>query len=635
MNQPNDRVNRIIEELLGERPVPRGRAWRDLKNLWTRQLAPHHLLILAAGILTVVWSLIQFAFPVTWKFLIDKVLLGGRPVPTGSQGHLVKLCLLFFAINMGLWTFRLSCHWLRRRLIMGAGQGMVYELRRDLHRKLQALHIGFFEKTPVGVIMARVLDDVNMLYRLLTRDGPNVVSGLCQLITGCVLLLYYRWQLALIVICVLPIHALAYLRFRPLIRAANRALRRLNAKMYARSTERIGGIRVVKAFAREQAEVRSFARLAHDSIRVAMRLVKHNQSLSFISGLTTALTRGLIIYVGARMIAADAALAEAGVPSAMTIGTLMLFVGAMQMLFRAVHGLTMLGTMLQAGLVVLRRVLAVLEEPEEVPPGKICLDGMAGKIVFDRVSFTYPGQVTPALDDVSFRVEPGEKVAIMGPSGSGKTTVFKLLLRFYDPQRGNIRVGGVNLVDADPASLRAHIRMVQQEPTVFAGSIADNIAYGKLEASREEIELAARRAELHDFVMSLPLGYDTEVGENGIDLSGGQKQRLSLATAILTDPEVLLLDDTTSGLDAATEVLIRKTLNEVLAGRTSLIITQRVATARECDRIVVLENGRVVQEGTHEQLRRQEGFYRDVCLEQEEWTDGLPGGGSAASRDRS
>jgi ATP-binding cassette subfamily B protein len=243
---------------------------------------------------------------------------------------------------------------------------------------------------------------------------------------------------------------------------------------------------------------------------------------------------------------------------------------------------------------------------------------MAGRIYFDRVTFRYPGQAAPALEDVSFRAKSGEKLAIMGPSGAGKSTVFQLLLRFYDPQDGAVRVGGVNLREADPTSVRQHIRMVQQEPTVFSGTIVENIRYGKLNATSKQVRQAAGQAELHAFIDSLPNGYRTEVGENGVTLSGGQKQRLALATALLTNPEVLLLDDTTSALDAATEARIRETLEHVLDGRTSLIITQRVATARNCDRILVFENGQITQEGTHAELRSAPGFYRDICLQQEE-----------------
>jgi len=302
---------------------------------------------------------------------------------------------------------------------------------------------------------------------------------------------------------------------------------------------------------------------------------------------------------------------------ATSLGSALAFIGTLGAVFQPVNGLTDQVTSLQAVFVVLRRVFSLLDEEVEIQPGAIHLTGMSGKIRFDRVTFVYPELPTPALGDVSFRIEAGERVAVMGPSGAGKSSLFSLLMRFYDPQEGEVRVGGVHLVDADPGSIRRHVCMVQQEPTIFSGTLAENIMYGRLEATPAQVMRAAERAELHSFVMSLPCKYETEVGEGGVTLSGGQKQRLALATALLTDPEVLLLDDTTSALDARTEARIRATLGKILQGRTSLIITQRVATARDCDRIIVLEDGRVTQVGDHETLSQQDGFYRTACEQQQ------------------
>jgi len=600
------RVDSLIDRLMAERPTRPGDAFHDSACLWRRYLRHYRRVLIAAIVLTLIWSALPLAFPFTWKFLIDGALGGAEGISLERRPHHQQLILAWLAMNMGLWAATLVTTWLRQRLVIGVGQGMVYRLRRDLHRKLQALHVGFFEKTPVGIIMSRVLDDVNIIHRWVTRNGPRGLASVVKVAAGLGVLLYFRWELALVVIASLPIYAWAFAKFRPRVRRANRALRRLNAKMYARSTERVGGVGVVQAFTREKAEANAFAKLTHDSVRVAMRLTRHTRTLSFLSGVITAVARGVVIYLGALMVR----------DGHMSLGALLGFISATRAVFMATDQLTNTATAMQAAFVVLRRVLAVLEEPEEVQPGKISLDGMSGKIVFDRVRFTYPQQDRAALDEVSFRIEPGEKVALMGPSGSGKTTVCQLLLRFYDPLSGHVRVGGVNLVDADPASVRRHICMVEQEPTVFAGTIAENIRYAKLDASPADVRRAAEQAELQAFVESLPMGYDTEIGEGGTTLSGGQKQRLALATALLTEPEILLLDDTTSALDAATEARIRQTLDHALTGRTSLIITQRVATARNCDRIMVFEDGRITQEGTHQQLGAVRGFYRQICRQQ-------------------
>jgi len=608
MSERGRRLDGIIDRLLAERKDRPGDARTDLARLGREHLRPYRFTMLWALLLTVVVSALPMGFTLTRKFMIDEVLLEGKAIPAGQVDRLVDLCVLFFTMNMGLWTVRLVSNWVRTRLIVGVGQGMVYSLRKSLHEKLQSLHVGFFEKTPVGVIMARVLDDVNVVHKWVTQHGIHALTSVLQIVIGLGTLMYLDWRLGLIVTASLPLYVWAFAVLRPRIRRANKASRSLTTKMYARSAERIGGIGVVKAFARERAEVRSFAQLIYDSVRVAMRLVRYRQVLAITAGVITAVSMGGVIYTGCLMVR----------DGMMTVGALLAFTVMMGMLYEPVNHLTSLATAIQAALIVLRRVFAVLDEPEEVKPGRINLDGMAGKIEFDRVTYIYPKQKTPAIDEVDFRVQPGETVALMGPSGAGKTTVFQLLLRFYDPQGGHVRVGGVDLVDAAPASIRNHIRVVQQEPTVFSGTISDNISYGRGGASDDEVRHAAAQAELHEFIDELPSSYDTVVGENGVTLSGGQKQRLALATALLTDPEVLLLDDTTSALDAATEAKIRETLNEALAGRTSLIITQRIATARQCDRILVFENGRITQRGTHEELKNADGFYARICHEQAE-----------------
>ncbi len=599
------RIDGIIERLLAEQTDRPGNVGTDLRRLWRDHLRSRAAMLVWAMVLTVVVSAIPMGFTLTNRFMIDDVLLGGS-VPAAVADHHAALCLLFFAMNMTLWGLRLSSNWIRTRIIVGAGQGMVYSLRKGLHEKLQSLHVGFFEATPVGIIMARVLDDVSIIHKWVTRHGPAVLTCALQIVIGLATLMVLQWRLGLIVLASMPLYVWAFAVLRPKIRRTNKATRRLTAKMYARSAERIGGIGVVKAFAREQAEVRSFAGLIHDGVRVAMRLVQYRQFLAISAGLITSLATGVIVYVGCTFVR----------DGTMTIGELIAFKGMMAMLYHPVNRVTSLATAMQAALVVLRRIFAVLDEPEEVAPGRISLDGMAGKIEFDRVTYIYPRQETPALDEVDFRIAPGQTVALMGPSGAGKTTVFQLLLRFYHPQGGHVRVGGVDLVDADPASIRRHIRVVQQEPTIFSGTISDNIRYGKLDADEDAIRRAAAQAELHEFIDELPAAYDTMVGENGVTLSGGQKQRLALATALLTDPEVLLLDDTTSALDSATEARIRETLRHALAGRTSLIITQRIATARQCDRILVFEGGRITQRGTHEDLKGAPGFYAHICREQ-------------------
>lgn len=611
MSRTFERTTAIIDELNAERERYDGSARDDLRRLWREYVVVHTPRIALALGLTLIWSALPFLFTLTWRYLVDDVLLvsSGRSLATLTPAELegqARLAVTFFYMNMGLWTTWLITHWTRSWLILLVGRDVVFALRRRLHEKLQDLHVGYFERTPTGRIISRVLDDVNVIDGFVTGQAVNMFASVAKLVLGLGLVFYLDWKLTLTVLASVPVYAWSYQVLRPRVHSAQFAMRRLIARMYARASERVAGVRVIQSFASERPESAGFAHLTFNSVRVAMRMVFYNQSLMVVAGAITAITTGIIIYVGALEV-------RAGV---LTIGSLIAFTSAMAHIFEPVNSLTSLAIELEQVLVVIRRVFGMLDEPIEVAPGRLKLEGMVGKIAFDAVTFSYPLSTRPALDHVSFHIRPGERVAIMGPSGAGKSTLFQLLMRFYDPQSGSVSVGGVQLADADPHSIRRHVVMVQQEPVLFSGSVAENIRYGTLDAEPHEVIKAARQAELHEFIMTLPRKYETEVGEKGVTLSGGQKQRMALATALLTDPEVLLLDDTTSALDAETEARIRATLNRALAGRTALVITQRIATARDCDRILVFQAGRIVQEGAHRQLLDCDGFYRDVCMRQ-------------------
>lgn len=606
----SDRVKQTVDRLLAESDSYEGRIGKDLITLWREFISPSRHRVIVAMLLSLAVAVVPYCFSWTFRFLVDEGLTIDVNASQPVLAHHVRMVVLFFAINMLLWTQWLVCDWFRHKTLVGMGKQLVFDLRKRLHEKLQRLHVGFFERTSTGTIMSRVLDDVNVIFHWSTQRGPHFAMTAVQLTLGFTLLALIAPKVLLLALVAVPAYMVTFRYLRPRIKKVNRALRRLNAKMYALSTERIAGIRTVQAFTREKGELRRFSQLTHDSIRVAMGLVRYTQGFGLTAAIISATTSVLMLYVTIGQYRSGE----------YSIGYMFFIWGVMgNLMMHSQQMATIVGDM-QMAFVVLRRVLAVLEEPEEVPPGEIGLDGIEGEIEFRNVTFFYPGLSRPALENVNFTVQPGEMVAVMGPSGSGKSTLFQLLLRFYDPQHGSVRVGGVDLKWADPISVRQHIRMVQQEPTVFAATIGDNIRYGYFNAPQDAVERAARQAELHEFIATLPQGYDTLVGEHGTSLSGGQRQRLALATALLTDPEVLLLDDTTSALDAGTEARIRRTLRSELVGRTSLIITQRIATARTCDRILVFDRGKLVQQGTHEDLVRELGFYAEINAEQQERT---------------
>ncbi len=600
------RAERLMDELLKDSESYDGKIGKDLSRLWHDYLREHRVPIFWSLVITLVWSTHGYIFALATQFLVDDVIKLGTGIPVTLEEQLPGF-YLWAAIVLGTWTGVVITQWARSRLILGVGQALIYRLRTELHEKLQALHIGYFERQETGKIMSRVLEDVWIIREWSTTHAVNVLAAVFQLLVGVGIALWVNWQLTLLVLASLPLYFWAFIRIQPAIRRLSIAMRRLNAGMYARSQERIGAVSLVKAFDQERRETLDFRQRMNNFVRLAMRVINYHGGMVAIAGAITALTTGVVIYVGFAWVQADR----------LSVGEVVFFMNVMPRLFMQINTLSSVYVQIQAVFVVIKRVFNLLDETVDVTPGQIELRDIEGRILFENVTFFYPSQTESSLQDVSFEIAPGQKVALMGPSGAGKSTVFNLLLRFYDPYRGAVYIDGINLVNADPASIRRHAVMVQQEPVVFSGTIAENIVYGRDAARPGEIMEAAQRAELHGFIMTLPVKYETEVGQNGVSLSGGQKQRLALATALLTKPEILLLDDTTSALDAETEARIRKTLNRVQEGRTSIIITQRIATARSCDRIIVLNRGRIVQQGTHAELKDQEGFYRRVFLQQE------------------
>ncbi len=583
-----------------------GRVSDDLGRLWGQYLKQYRWRIFGAFAITLVWSTHGYVFALATRFLVDDVIRLGTGIPITLEEQLPGF-YLWAGIILGTWTVVVITQWLRDRLILGVGQSLVYKLRTQLHEKLQVLHIGYFERQETGKLMSRVLEDVWIIREWSTTHAVNILAAVFQLLVGVAVAVWVNWQLTLIIIVSMPVYFWAFVQIRPAIRRLNIAMRRLNAGMYGRSQERIGAVSLVKAFDQERRETLDFRQRMNNYVRLAMRVINYQGGMVAAAGAITALTSGGVIYVGFSW-------ARSG---RISVGEVVFFMNVMPRLFMQINTLSNVFVQMQAVFVVIKRVFSLLDEDVDVSPGKIKLDGITGRIHFDGVSFRYPEQSSGALENISFYIAPGEKVALMGPSGAGKTTIFNLILRFYDPHEGSVQIDGINLVNADPTSVRRHVVLVQQEPVVFSGTVAENIVYGRTDSKPGAIMAAARQAELHDFIMTLPVKYETEVGQNGISLSGGQRQRLALATALLTRPEVLLLDDTTSALDAETEARIRTTLDQALEGRTSIIITQRIATARNCDRIIVLDHGRIVQQGTHDDLKSEEGFYRRIFLQQE------------------
>ena len=609
MSRAPDRVRALIDALLAEQDTIDNTGRRCLRRLWTESLRPYRRRMILAVLAIIAYGSVGYGFALASRYLIDHALLPSGSATGATMPARFRAVFIYAAINLALWTAHVIAYYTYGRAVHTTAQSLVVALRKRLHEKLQVLHIGFYDETPTGKIMSRVLDDIAVVQASITSYLPTLVLSCAQLIAGIGVLTYLSWQLALLFTITLPVYAATYMIFRPLIRHASQALSRQNSKMYSLAAERISGVRVVKAFGKEAPETKRLARLIHDFVRMALRLLLYNQGMVLAAGLISATaTTGLILATALRF--------RAG---AMSFGSVVAFVAASASVFGPIANLSAFGAQLQSVIISLSRVFGLLDVGENVTPGPRQLhhELNTGAVTFENVRFTYSRADAPVLQDVSFALEPGQHVALMGPSGSGKSTVFAMLLRFYDPDSGIVRLGGIDLRETDPRSVRRLVCMVQQEPTLFSGTITENIMYGHLEATPSAVKGAARQAELHDAIMSLPAKYETEVGEGGVNLSGGQKQRVALATALLTDPAILLLDDTTSALDPETESKIQTTLARVLSGRTSLVITQRISTARRCDRIFIMDNGRLDDAGTHDELLQTNAFYQAIHEKQD------------------
>ncbi len=600
-------------ELARRREDPKDRQKRtgDLFRLEKDYVRPYWIRMSIAVVINTISAVTPFAFGFTARIIVDDILElerweGGALIAFAPEemSSKINLMLIVLAANIGLHLLGIICSWIFHYNAIYVAQRIVFTLRKQLHEKLQKLQLTFFDQRITGKIMARVLDDVSVIQHNVTGTFISIITNVMMFLVGAVILFSINVKLAVIAMVVVPLWAIVYRLFNNKISENQRRIREKNSEIYGVVEEKISAIRVVKAYAAEGREQRRYAHLAGDFVRLAVGQTKLSNGLSFFASLINIFGTGLILYLGALEVK----------NGAITPGDLLYFYSAVANLFSPVIQLTNLNAQFQWVLVVLHRVFEILDEEINISdkPDAIQMRRVRGAVEFRDVTLKYPNATTPALRNVSLVVPAGSNVAIMGPSGSGKTSLVNLLLRFYEPTEGQVLIDGQDIRDVTLDSLRRHISMVPQEITIFSGTIAENIMYGRFDSRPSQVIQAAKEAELHEFIMSMPEKYETQVGEHGTSLSGGQRQRLAIAMSLLTDPEILVLDDSTSALDAETERRIRETLKQVMADRTSFVITHRIATARDSDMIVVLEDGRIAEQGTHDELARKGGAYSRI-----------------------
>jgi ATP-binding cassette subfamily B protein len=512
------------------------------------------------------------------------------------------IAILIFAVLRGIFAF------LQTFTAERNSQSVAFDMRNELFAKIQGLSFSYHDRNQTGQLMIRATDDVEKV-RLFIGQGLLMAVGAIILLSGTLVILFStNFRLTLIALPILPIAMVMFMvfgsRMGPMFMKIQKRLDKVNTILQ----ENLSGIKVVKAFTREKSEEKKFDGAADDLMEQQIYVARMFSILFPLVILIASLGQAMVLYFGGRQI----------IGGSLSLGEWQEFSLYLVFLFMPAAHLGMIITQMSQASASSTRIFEILDVENEVKdkPEAIALPEVEGRIRFNDVTFRYYSSGEPVLKDVNFDVEPGQTVALLGATGSGKSTIINLLPRFYDPSEGSITIDGYDLRDVKLDSMRSQIGIVLQETTLFAGTIRENIAFGKTEATFEEIVAASKAAVAHDEIMSFPEGYDTPVGERGTTLSGGQKQRVAIARALLLNPRILILDDSTSSVDLVTEAEIQKALDELMVGRTSFVIAQRISTVMNADQILVLDKGEIVARGNHEQLLETSEIYADIYSSQ-------------------